>query len=144
MLKVRPSRFVRLLAAVAVGVAAVATLPAVGAQAATASFNESVRGGYNDTQPLGNATGSVTRTGSASASYSVTLCGQNTYPSSRVVIQGGTASVNHVVYYQDCETFSGTFASSSAFAFVTITVSGSTFYPGNQYTTYTKTATRYI
>ncbi|WP_329011908.1 hypothetical protein OG271_01440 [Micromonospora rifamycinica] len=81
---------------------------------------------------------------SAQASYSVTLCGQSTYPSARVTIQGGTASVNHTVYYQNCETFTGDLVSSYGFSDAQITVSGSTFYPGNQYTTYTKTKTAYF
>jgi hypothetical protein len=145
MPQVRSSRFVRLLAAGAAGVAAVAMLPPAGAQAATASFTVSVKGGYNDTQSLGTATGTITgMPGSTQASYSVTLCGQSTYPSSRVTIQGGTATVGHTVYYQNCETFSGDLVSSYGFANAQITVSGSTFYPGNQYTTYTKTKTAYF
>ncbi|WP_328345016.1 hypothetical protein [Micromonospora sp. NBC_00421] len=89
MPQVRSSRFVRLLAAGTVGVAAVATLPVTSAQAATAPFTVSVEGGYNNTQSLGTATGTVTGTaGSTQASYSVTLCGQSTYPSSQVTIQG--------------------------------------------------------
>src|SRR3982751_5782424 len=103
MPQVRSSRFVRLLAAGTAGAAAVAMLPAAGAQAATASFTVSVKGGSNDSQSLGTATGTITGTpGSAQASYSVTLCGQSTYPSSRVTIQGGTATVAHTVYYQNC------------------------------------------
>jgi len=133
------------LAAGAAGVAAVAVLPAVSAQAATSSFTVSVKGGYNDTQSLGTATGTVTGvTGSTQASYSVTLCGQSTYPSSRVTIQGGTASAAYTVYYQNCETFSGTLVSSYGFTNIQVTVSGSTFYPGNQYTTYSKTKTVYF
>lgn len=145
MPQVRSSRLVRLLAAGAAGVAAVAMLPTASAQAATASFTVSVRGGYNDTLSLGTATGTVTGTaGSAQASYSVTLCGQSTYPSSRVTIQGGTATAAHTVYYQNCETFSGNLVSSYGFTNAQITVSGSTFYPGNQYTTYTKTKSVYL
>lgn len=145
MPRVRSSRSVRLLAAGAAGVAAVAMLPAAGAQAATAPFTVSVKGGYNDSQSLGTATGTVTGTaGSTQASYSVTLCGQSTYPSARVTLQGGTATAGHTVYYQNCETFSGTLVSSYGFTNVQITVSGSTFYPGNQYTTYTKTKTAYL
>lgn len=145
MPQVRSSRFVRLLVAAAVGVAAVAVLPAAGAQAATASFTVSVKGGYNDTVSLGTATGTVTKAaGSAQASYSVTLCGQSTYPSSKVTIKGGTATATHTVSYHNCETFSGNLVSSYAFTNAQITVSGSTFYPGNQYTTYTKTKTVHI
>ncbi|MEU7619573.1 hypothetical protein AB0B27_26265 [Micromonospora rifamycinica] len=142
---VRSSRFVRLLAACTAGVAALAVLPMASAQAATAPFTVSVTGGYNNTQSLGTATGTVTGTaGSAQASYSVTLCGQSTYPSSRVTIQGGSATVGHTVYYQNCETFSGDLVSSYGFTNVQIAVSGSTFYPGNQYTTYTKNRTAYF
>lgn len=145
MPQIRSSRFVRLLAACAAGVAAVAVLPAASAQAGTASFTVSVKGGYNDTQSLGTATGSVTGvTGSTQASYSVTLCGQSTYPSARVTIQGGTATAAHTVFYQNCETFSGDLVSSYGFTNVQVTVSGSTFYPGNQYNTYYKTKTVYF
>jgi hypothetical protein len=145
MLQVRSSRFVRLLVAGAAGVAAVAMLPATGAQAATASFTVSVKGGYLDSHSLGTATGTVTGTGgSAQASYTVTLCGQSTYPSSSVTLQGGTATAAHTVYYQNCETFSGNLVSGYGFANVRISVSGSTFYPGSQYTTYTKTKTVYF
>lgn len=142
MPQVRSSRFVRLMAAGVAGAAAVAILPAAGAQAGTASFTVSVKGGYNNTHSLGTATGTVTGTaGSTQASYSVTLCGQSTYPSSTVTLRGGTATATHTVYYQNCETFSGDLVSSYGFANAEITVSGSTFYPGNQYTTYTKTKT---
>ncbi|GAA0572611.1 hypothetical protein GCM10010172_66450 [Paractinoplanes ferrugineus] len=145
MPQIRSSRFVRLVAAGAAGVALVATLPAAGAQAATASFTVSVKGGYNDSQSLGTATGTVTGTaGSTQASYSVTLCGQSTYPTARVVLQGGTATAAHTVSYQNCETFTGDLVSSYGFNNVQVTVSGSTFYPGNQYTTYSKTKTAYF
>jgi len=145
MPQIRSSRFVRLIAACAAGVAAVAALPAAGAQAATSSFTVSVKGGGGDSQSLGTATGTVTGTpGSTQASYSVTLCGQSTYPSARVTIQGGTATAAHTVYYQNCETFNGDLVSSYGFTNVQISVSGSTFYPGNQYTTYTKTKTVYF
>lgn len=145
MPQVRSSRFVRLLAAGAAGAAAVAMFPAVGAQAGTSSISVSVKGGYNNTQSLGTATGTVTgTTGSTQASYSVTLCGQSTYPSASVTIQGGTATATHTVYYQNCETFTGDLVSSYGFTNVQVSVSGSTFYPGNQYTTYTKTKTVYF
>ncbi|MEG3633544.1 hypothetical protein [Micromonospora palythoicola] len=145
MSQVRSSRFIRLLAAGAAGAAAVAVLPAAGAQAGTAPFSVSVKGGYNNTVPLGTATGTLTgAAGSAQASYSVTLCGQSTYPSSTVTIKGGTATATHVVYYQNCETFTGELVSSYAFSRADVTVSGSTFYPGNQYTTYSKTKTVYF
>ena len=144
MPQVRSSRFVRLLAAAVAGVATVAMLPAVSAQAATASFTVSVKGGSADSQSLGTATGTVTGTGGTQASYSVTLCGQSTYPSSRVTIQGGSATVAHTVYYQNCETFTGDLVSSYGFTTAQVSVSGSTFYPGNQYTTYTKTKTVYF
>ncbi|MGC4806342.1 hypothetical protein [Micromonospora sp. DT233] len=145
MSQVTSSRFVRLMAAGAAGVVAVAVFPAASAQAGTGSFAVSVKGGYNNTQSLGTATGTVTgTTGSTQASYSVTLCGESTYPSSTVTIRGGTATATHTVYYQNCETFSGDLVSSYGFANAEITVSGSTFYPGNQYTTYTKTKTAYF
>ncbi|MEV4847403.1 hypothetical protein AB0K20_29820 [Micromonospora matsumotoense] len=145
MPQIRSSRLVRLLAAGAAGAAVVAMFPAVGAQAGTAPIAVSVTGGYNNSQSLGTATGTITgTTGSTQASYSVTLCGQSTYPSSRVTIQGGTASAGHTVYYQDCQTFTGDLVSSYGFTNVQVTVSGSTFYPGNQYTTYTKTKTVYF
>ena len=145
MPQVRSSRFVRLLAAGAAGVAVVATLPATSAKAGTSSFTVSVKGGYNDTQSLGTATGTVTgTTGSAQAGYSVTLCGQSTYPSSTVTIQGGSATAAHTVYYSSCETFNGNLVSSYGFTNVQVTVSGSTFYPGNQHTTYSRTRTVYF
>ncbi|MFY1623965.1 hypothetical protein ACN261_30640 [Micromonospora sp. WMMD723] len=145
MSQVRSSRFVRLLAAGAAGAAAVAMLPAVSAQAGTAPFTVSVKGGYNNSQSLGTATGTITgTTGSNQASYSVTLCGESTYPSARVTIQGGTASAAHTVYYQNCETFTGDLVSAYGFTNIQVTVSGSTFYPGNQYTTYTKARTIYF
>ncbi|WP_194822971.1 hypothetical protein [Micromonospora sp. S-DT3-3-22] len=145
MPQVRSSRFVRLLAAGAAGAATVAVLPAVSAQAGTSTFTVSVKGGYNNTQSLGTATGTVSgTTGSNQASYSVTLCGQSTYPSSQVTIKGGTASANHTVYYQNCETFTGDLVSAYGFTSIEVTVSGSTFYPGNQYTTYTKFRTVYF
>ncbi|MEU7977272.1 hypothetical protein AB0B63_01905 [Micromonospora sp. NPDC049081] len=145
MPQVRSSRSIRLLAAGAAGAAAVAMFPAVSAQAGTSSINVSVKGGYNNTQSLGTATGTVTgTTGSTQASYSVTLCGQSTYPSASVTIQGGTATATHTVYYQNCETFTGDLVSSYGFTNVQVSVSGSTFYPGNQYTTYTKTKTVYF
>ncbi|WKU07390.1 hypothetical protein [Micromonospora sp. HUAS LYJ1] len=145
MPQVRSSRFVRLLAAGAAGAAAVALLPAVSAQAGTSSFTVSVTGGYNNTLPLGTATGTVSgTTGGNQASYSVTLCGQSTYPSSQVTIKGGTASASHTVYYQNCETFTGGLVSAYGFTNIDVTVSGSTFYPGSQYTTYTKSRTVYF
>ncbi|GHJ06812.1 hypothetical protein TPA0907_11790 [Micromonospora humidisoli] len=144
MPQVRSSRFIRLLAAGAAGAAVVAALPAVSAQAGTAPINVSVKGGYNNSQSLGTATGTVTGTGSNQASYSVTLCGQSTYPSSQVTIKGGTATAYHTVYYQNCETFTGDLVSNYGFTNIEVTVSGSTFYPGNQYTTYTKTRTIYF
>ncbi|MBO4163606.1 hypothetical protein [Micromonospora antibiotica] len=145
MPQVRSSRSIRLLAAGAAGAAAVAMFPAVSAQAGTSSINVSVKGGYNNTQSLGTATGTVTgTTGSTQASYSVTLCGQSTYPSASVTIQGGTATATHTVYYQNCETFTGDLVSSYGFTNVQVSVSGSTFYPGSQYTTYTKTKAVYF
>ena len=145
MPRFRSSRSVRLLAAVVAGVAAVALLPAASAQAATASFTLSVRGGYNDTQALGTATGTVTATaGSTQASYSVTLCGQSTYPSSRITLQAGTASITHYVYYSSCETFNGSLTSSYGFSTADVIVYGSTFYPGNQYSTYSRSRTLYF
>lgn len=145
MPQVRSSRFVRLLAAGAAGAAAVAVLPAVSAQAGTSSFTVSVQGGYNNTLSLGTATGTVSgTTGSNQASYSVTLCGQSTYPSAQVTLKGGSASAYHTVYYQNCETFTGDLVSSYGFTNIEVTVSGSTFYPGNQYTTYTKSRTVYF
>jgi hypothetical protein len=145
MPRIRRSRSVRLLAAAAVGLVAVALFPATSAQAATAPFTVSVKGGYNNTQSLGTATGSVTATaGGTQASYSVTLCGESTYPSSSVTIVTGSATAYHTVYYQNCQTFSGSLSSSYGFATAQITVSGSTFYPGNQYTTYTKSRTVYF
>ncbi|MFJ8686862.1 hypothetical protein [Micromonospora wenchangensis] len=145
MPQVRSSRFVRLLAAGAAGAATVAVLPAVSAQAGTSSFTVSVKGGANNSLSLGTATGTVSgTTGSNQASYSVTLCGQSTYPSSQVTIKGGSASAYHTVYYQNCETFTGDLVSSYGFTNIEVTVSGSTFYPGNQYTTYTKSRTVYF
>ena len=80
MPQIRSSRLVRLLAAGAAGAAVVVMFPAVGAQAGTAPIAVSVTGGYNNSQPLGTATGTITgTTGSTQASYSVTLCGQSTY-----------------------------------------------------------------
>jgi hypothetical protein len=58
-----------------------------------------------------------------------------------VTIQGGTATAAHTVYTQNCETFSGNLVSSYGFTNVQVTVSGSTFYPGNQHTTYTDSQT---
>lgn len=120
-------------------------LPAASAQAGTGTFTVSVKGGYNNTVPLGTASGSMTGVkGGGQASYSVTLCGQNTYPSSRVTIQWGTAMADHTVYYQACETFTGTLYSSYGLTDFEVVVYGSTFYPGNQYTTYSKSAIRYF
>jgi len=133
------------LIAAAVGLVAVALLPATSAHAGTAPFTVSVKGGYNNSQSLGTATGSITASaGGTQASYSVTLCGESTYPSSSVTITAGSATAYHTVYYQNCQTFSGNLTSSYGFSTAKITVSGSTFYPGNEYTTYTKSRTVYF
>jgi hypothetical protein len=111
----------------------------------TNSFTVSVAGGYNNSQALGTATGTITATrGTTAATYSVTLCGQSTYPSSQVTISAGSATATHTVYYQNCQTFGGTLTSSYGISTASITVSGSTFYPGNTYQTYTKTKTVYF
>jgi hypothetical protein len=108
----------------------------------TSSFTVSVTGGSGNVVSLGTATGSVTATaGGTTATYSVTLCGQSTYPSSQVTITAGSATATNTVYYQNCQAFSGTLTSSYAFSSAQVTVSGSTFYPGNTYTTYTKSRT---
>jgi hypothetical protein len=111
----------------------------------TNSFTASVTGGYNNTQALGTATGTVTAShGGTTATYSVTLCGQSTYPNAQVTITAGSAAAYHSVNYSNCQTFGGTLTSSYGFTTVQVTASGSTFYPGNTYTTYTKTKTLYF
>ena len=108
----------------------------------TNTFTVSVTGGSNNSQALGTATGTITATrGGTTATYSVTLCGQSTYPNALVTITAGSATANHSVNYQNCETFGGTLTSSYGFSSAQVTVSGSTFYPGNTYSTYTKTKT---
>lgn len=112
---------------------------------ATRSFDATATGGANNSIALGRAVGSVTATrGGTTASYSVNLCGQSTYPSSSVKIDAGNATVTHTVYYQACQTFSGTLSSTQGISTATVTVSGSTFYPNNTYTTYTKTRNLYF
>ena len=144
MPQIRSSRLVRLLAAGAAGAAVVAMFPAV-AQAGTAPIAVSVTGGYNNSQSLGTATGTITGT---TWQHPGELLGDAVraehlpeFPGDH---QGGTASAGHTVYYQDCQTFTGDLVSSYGFTNVQVTVSGSTFYPGNQYTTYTKTKTVYF
>lgn len=111
----------------------------------TGSFTASVTGGYNNSQALGTATGTITATrGGTTATYSVTLCGQSTYPNASVTITAGSGSATHYVSYSNCQTFGGTLTSSYGISSATATVSGSTFYPGNTYTTYTKTKTVYF
>ena len=64
-------------------------LTAAGAQASTESFTVSVTGGANNSQALGTASGTITGTqGGTTATYSVTLCGQSTYPSASITLTG--------------------------------------------------------
>ena len=103
------------------------------------SFNVTARGGYNDSEALGTATGTVTSTrGATTARYSVTLCGDRTYPSSTVTITAGSARAAHTVSYSACRTFEGTLTSSHGISSATVAVQGGTFYPGNTYRTYTR------
>jgi hypothetical protein len=121
------------------------TTPVPPATPVTASFTAPVTGGYNNTQALGTATGTVTATrGGTTATYSVTLCGQSTYPTASVTITAGSASATHSVSYSNCATFNGTLTSAYGISTATVTASGSTFYPGNTYTTYTKSRTLYF
>ena len=111
----------------------------------TGNFSVTVKGGYNAATPLGTATGSITSTrGTYTATYSLTLCGNQTYPSSTVTVTAGGASASHTVQYQNCQAFSGTLTSGSPISTAVIKVSGSTFYPGNTYTTYTSQQTVYF
>lgn len=108
----------------------------------TRQFDVTARGGSNNSLALGNAQGSVTATrGVSTASYSVRLCGQNTYPNAFVQLSAGTAIVTHYVSYQGCQTFTGTLQSGYGISTVTVKVQGGTFYPGNTYQTATKTTT---
>ena len=112
---------------------------------ATRTIAATATGGANTSIALGRAVGSVTATrGGTNATYAVELCGQSTYPSSKVQIVAGSATVTHTVYYQACQTFTGTLSSTVGISTATVTVSGSTFYPGNTYTTYTKTRNLYF
>lgn len=131
-----------LLLAAALAVTGVA-VPAGAAHASTtASFDVTAMGGSNNAIAVGQATGSVTATrGTTTATYTVTLCGRSTYPSASVRIVVGNASVTHSVSYQNCQTFSGTLLSTNPISSGTATVSGATFYPGNTYTTYSKSRT---
>jgi hypothetical protein len=114
--------------------------------AVTNSFSASVTGGYNNSQPLGTVSGTLTATtgGATSVQYSFQLCGQSTYPNSRVTITAGSASTTQYASSGTCQSFSGTLASSSTFTTVSVVLYGSTFYPGNTYTTYSKTRTVYF
>ncbi|GIG39510.1 hypothetical protein [Cellulomonas phragmiteti] len=106
----------------------------------TRTVSVAVTGGYNNTVPLGTATGSITGTrGGTSASYSVTLCGRSSYASTFLSITAGGASASHSVSNQSCQTFTGTLTSGSAFTGATVSVTSGTFYPGSTYTTYTRT-----
>ncbi len=139
MTRTRPQRAVR--AALVAGIVAVGgvLLPATAAHASTESFTVSATGGANNTVAVGTATGTVTATrGGTSATYPVQLCGQSTYPSASVIVAAGTASASHSVSYQSCQTFTGTPTSTSGIQTGTVSVRGSTFYPGNTYTTYTR------
>lgn len=105
-------------------------------------FSVTAKGGYNNSEALGTATGTVTSTrGTTTGRYSVTLCGDRTYPSSSVTITLGSARVSHSVSYSSCATFEGPLTSSYGISSATITVQGGTFYPGNTYRTYTGTRT---
>lgn len=133
------NRVVTLIAVGVLTVVGAALLPQAGAQASTSSFSVSVTGGYNNSQALGTATGSLTATsGGKSLSYSVQICGQSTYPNSRVTIKAGSGSVTHYANAGSCSSYSGTVTSTTAISTGTVTLYGSTFYPGNTYTTYSK------
>jgi hypothetical protein len=138
-------RPLRALLAASLLVAGGVALSATAAHASTETFTASVTGGYNNTHALGTASGTITATsGATTATYSVSLCGQSTYPSASVTIVAGSASVTHSVSYQNCQTFTGTLTSGYGITTATVTASGSTFYPGSTYTTYTKTRTVYF
>jgi hypothetical protein len=122
--------------------AGVAVLPATSAQASTESFSLSVTGGYNNSQALGTATGTLTATaGGTTLAYAFQLCGQSTYPNSRLTITAGSASTTQYANSGGCQSFSGTLASSYGFSSASLALYGSTFYPGNTYTTYSRTRT---
>lgn len=141
----RPTRALRFLLAAGLVAASGALLPVSAAHAATNTVSLAVKGGSNNSYALGTATGTVTGTGGGtSASYSITLCGQSTYPNSRVTITVGTGTVSHWVHPSACETFTGTVTSTTAITSGSVTLSGSTFYPGNTHTTYTKTQALYF
>lgn len=119
-----------------------ASTPPPPAVLTTRSFDLTARGGYNSSEQLGNAVGSITATrGQKTASYTVQLCGQRTYPNASVTISAGTATVTHWVSYQDCQTFSGTLTSGLGISIARVNVTGGTFYPGNTYQTATRSTT---
>lgn len=136
-LSLRPARVLLAAALVAGGVA----LPATAAQASPATISVSVTGGYNNSVALGTASGTITSTGTTTASYSVQLCGRNSYASTSLRLTAGSGSVTHYVSNQECRTFTGTLTSSYAIGTGTATVTSGTFYPGNTYTTYSRNQT---
>ncbi|UZN01621.1 hypothetical protein [Cellulomonas sp. S1-8] len=137
-LSLRPAR---VLLAAALIVAGGVAIPATGAAAATATIDIAVTGGYNNSVALGTATGTITGTSSTTASYSLTLCGRNSYATTSLQITAGGASASHYVSNQSCQTFTGNLTSGSAFTQAKATVTSGTFYPGNTYTTYTRDQT---
>lgn len=108
----------------------------------TRSYDVTSRGGYNNQTALGNATGTITATrGQTTATYSVRLCGQQTYPSTNLAITAGSKTVYHSVSYSSCQDFTGTIQSTSPISTATIQVDGGTFYPGNEYRRYPSSTT---
>ena len=113
--------------------------PASAAHAdSVASVDVSVKGGYNNTQNLGNVTGTITRTGST-FDYSLTVCRQSSYTQPRGTI-GGYYFGNGAGF--PCATYTGSFTQPGSA--VTVSLTGNTFYPGNTFTEYTKSRTYYL
>ena len=137
-LSLRPARVLLTAALVAAGAVA---LPVTAAQAVPVPISVSVTGGYNGTVALGTVSGTVESTGSTTAAYSVQLCGRSSYASTTLTLTAGSGSVNHSVSNQECRTFSGTLTSGYAVTTATAKVTSGTFYPGNTYTTYTRSQT---
>ena len=99
-------------------------------------------GGNNLTAALGTANGTLTAArGGKTLSYAFTMCGQSTYPASHLKITAGSATTMQTVSSGQCQQFSGTLTSTTAISSATVVLDGSTFWPGNTYTTYTKTKT---
>lgn len=134
-------RPVRVLLAAALIAAGGIALQGTAAQAGSATISVSVTGGYNNTVALGTASGTIATTGNTTASYSVTLCGRNSYATTSLTITAGSASASHYVSNQSCQTFNGTLTSNYAITTATSKVTSGTFYPGNTYTTYTRSQT---